>query len=132
MAEWELESRKRLVFENDSFLAFCPYSSRVAFEVWIIPKKHKPYFERITMSEKEEVAQALQEAISRIHQGLDNPDYNFYIHTSPADGKDYPHYHWHIEILPRTTVWAGFELSTGIEISTIEPEIAAEFLRNIK
>ena len=132
MAEWELESRKRLVFENDSFVAFCPFSSRVAFEVWILPKKHKPYFERITTSEKEEAAEALQEAISRIYQGLNDPDYNFYIHTSPCDGKDYPYFHWHIEILPRTSVWAGFELSTGIEIATIEPELAAEFLRNIK
>jgi len=131
IAEWEIENQKRVVFENDNFLAFCPFSSRVAFEVWIIPKKHKPYFERITAREKMEVAEALRTAIAKIYKGLNNPDYNFYLHTSPCDGKDYPHYHWHIEILPRTANWAGFELSTGIEISTIEPEKAAEYLRGI-
>ena len=129
--EWEIESKKRVVFENENFIAFCPFASRAAFETWVIPKKHKPYFERISAQEKLEVAEALQKAVGKIYKALNNPAYNFYIHTSPCDGKDYPHYHWHIEILPRTSVWAGFELSTGIEISTIEPEIAAEYLRNI-
>lgn len=127
--EWETERKKRIVFENDNFLAFCPFSSRVAFEVWILPKKHKPYFERITEAEKIELAEALQTSINKIYRGLEDPAYNFYIHTSPCDGKDYPHFHWHIEILPRTAAWAGFELSTGIEISTIQPEAAAEYLR---
>lgn len=129
MIEWEREHKKRVVFENDDFLVFCPFASRAAFETWIIPKKHKPYFERITEQEKITAGEALQTAIGKIYKALGDPAYNFYIHTSPADGQDYPHFHWHIEILPRTSVWAGFELSTGIEISTIEPEVAAEYLR---
>ncbi|MFA6973899.1 MAG: DUF4921 family protein [Parcubacteria group bacterium] len=131
MIEWEGENGKRLVFENSDFIAFCPFASRAAFEVWIMPKKHKPYFERITDKEKVEAGEALHAVIKKIAGALNNPDFNFYIHTSPCDGKDYPHYHWHIEILPRTAEWAGFEISTGIEISTIQPEVAAEYLRNI-
>lgn len=131
MIAWELEHRKRVIFENDDFLAYCPYSSRAAFEVWVLPKKHKPYFERTSDSEKMTLAEALQTAISKIYKALEDPAYNFYIHTSPCDGKDYPHFHWHIEIIPRTSVWAGFELSTGIEISTIQPEVAASYLRKI-
>ncbi len=131
MVEWESEHRKRIVFENADFLAYCPFSSRSAFEVWVLPKKHKPYFERINDKEKMALAEVLQTTINRIYTALEDPAYNFYIHTSPCDGRDYPHYHWHIEILPRTSTWAGFELSTGIEISTIQPEVAAEYLRNI-
>ena len=129
IAEWELKEKKRLLFENDKFLVFCPFSSRVAFEVWVVPKDHKPYFERITNEEKVDLGEALQKAVNLVYRTLDDPPYNFYLHTSPCDGKDYPHYHWHIEILPHTATWAGFELSTGIEISTIEPERAAEALR---
>lgn len=129
MIEWEIENEKRIVFENTDFLVFCPYASRASFEVWVIPKKHKPYFERISTEEKLELAEALQISINKIWKALGDPAYNFYIHTSPCDGKDYSHFHWHIEILPRTSIWAGFELSTGIEISTIQPEIAAEYLR---
>jgi UDPglucose--hexose-1-phosphate uridylyltransferase len=131
MNEWECETQKRVVFENKECVAYCPFSSRAAFEVWIVPKKHKPYFERMTATEKVAASEALKTVLNKIYRALNNPAYNFYIHTAPCDGRDYPHYHWHIEILPRTSVWAGFELSTGIEVSTIQPEVAAEYLRNI-
>lgn len=131
MAEWELEEKKRVIFENDQMLVFCPFASRANFEMWIVPKKHQPYFERIDDGEKFSVGEALHEALRKLNKALDNPDYNFYVHTSPCDGKDYPHYHWHIEILPKLNIWAGFELSTGVEISTIEPEVTAEYLRKI-
>jgi UDPglucose--hexose-1-phosphate uridylyltransferase len=94
-----------------------------------MPKSHKPYFERITNEEKIDLGEALQKAAQMVWRTLEDPAYNFYLHTSPCDGKDYPHYHWHFEILPHTATWAGFELSTGIEISTIEPEVAARGLR---
>jgi len=129
MVEWEREKGKRIIFENDNFIALCPFASRVAFEVWVMPKKHSPYFERISSENKVQLAEALQKAVGKIYGALNNPDYNFYLHTAPCDGKDYPHFHWHIEILPRTSIWAGFELSTGIEVSTIQPEVAAEYLR---
>jgi UDPglucose--hexose-1-phosphate uridylyltransferase len=127
--EWETEKHQRIVFENEDFMVFCPFSSRANFEMWVVPKKHKPYFERINDKEKMSGGEALHEAVRRLSVGFNNPDFNFYIHTSPCDGKDYPHYHWHIEILPKLNVWAGFEISTGIEIITMNPEMAAEYLR---
>jgi len=130
MSNWEVENKKRVIFENDEFVAFCPFSSRAAFEVWVMPKKHSPYFERISNDEKIACAEVFQKAMEKIYTALKDPPFNFYLHTAPCDGKDYPHFHWHIEILPHTSTWAGFELSTGIEVSTIEPEIAAEYLRN--
>ncbi|EKE20929.1 MAG: hypothetical protein ACD_7C00427G0005 [uncultured bacterium] len=130
MVEYEDASRKRMVCENDTFIAFCPFASRSAFEIWIMPKKHNPYFERITDEEKIKLAEVLKNSLSAIKKTINNPPYNFYIHTSPCDGKDYRHYHWHIEILPHTSTWAGFELETGIEISMIQPEEAAKALRD--
>ena len=129
MAEYESEEKKRVVFENDEFIAFCPFASRAAFEVWVMPKKHNPYFERITNQQKVKLAEVFSKGLGSIYKALNDPPYNFYIHSAPCDGKDYPHFHWHIEILPHTSTWAGFELDTGIEVSTIQPEVAAEFLR---
>lgn len=131
MIEWETEYKKRIVFENDLFVAFCPFASRAAFEIWVMPKVHKPYFERLSDEEKVQGGEALHEAIRKISEVLGEPAFNFYLHTSPCDGKDYPHYHWHIEILPKTSTWAGFELSTGIEVSVIEPERAAKYLKEV-
>lgn len=132
MVDWEKEEKKRIVFENKDFIAFCPFASRTAFEVSIYPKFHAPYFERITPESKIQLAEALRAVLGKIYSGLSNPPYNFFLHTAPCNGKDYPHYHWHFEIMPRTSIWAGFELGTGIEISAIEPEKAAGFLREQK
>lgn len=129
IVDHETSSHRRVVFENDDFLVFCPFASRVAFETWVVPKRQSPYFERITDDEKVSLAEAIQKTLSAIGSGLNDPAYNFYLNTAPCDGRDYPFYRWHVEILPKTSVWAGFELSTGIEVSTIRPEDAAEYLR---
>lgn len=129
ISEHESEEKKRIVFENDDFVAFCPFASRAAFEVHVMPKFHSPFFERITDEQKVTLAEVFGKALNAIYKALGDPPYNFYIHSAPCDGKDYPHFHWHIEILPHTATWAGFELDTGIEISSIQPEVAAEYLR---
>jgi UDPglucose--hexose-1-phosphate uridylyltransferase len=129
MIDWDIKDGRRIIYENEKFVVLCPFAPMVSFEVRVYPKEHQPYFEEINEEEKGLFAEALKEALSRIYQGLDDPAYNFYIHTAPCDKKNYTHYHWHLNILPKTAVWAGFELGTGIEISTIEPEKAAEFLR---
>jgi UDPglucose--hexose-1-phosphate uridylyltransferase len=132
MLEWDREDGRRIIFENEKFIALCPFASKVAFEVRIYPKEHHPYFERIKDIEKDQLVEALKVSLNKIDKGLNDPAYNFFIHTAPCDGKDYAHYHWHLVIFPKTLTWAGFELGTGIEISTIEPEKAAEYLRGIK
>jgi len=129
MLAWEMEQKTRIIFENKDFLALAPFASRVAFEIRIYPKEHHAYFERITDAEKWSLAETFNVAISKLYKALNDPPYNFFLHTAPCDGKNYDHYHWHFEILPKTSTWAGFELGAGIEISTIEPEKAAEFLR---
>ena len=129
MLKWDKEDGRRIVFENDDFLALCPFSSRMAFQVRIYPKTHLSYFERANEEQKLALAEAFQAALRKLRGALDDFSYNFFLRTSPCDGKDYSHYHWHFEILPRTSIQAGFEFGAGIEISTIEPEKAAEYLR---
>ncbi len=129
MIAWETEAGVRLVCENNDFLAICPFAPKVAFEVVITPKKHSPYFEQITESEKENLADIFSQVMKKIYKGLGDPPYNFYLHTAPADGKDYSYYHWHFTILPKTATMAGFEMGAQMEISTIVPEAAAEYLR---
>ncbi|MFH1894919.1 MAG: galactose-1-phosphate uridylyltransferase [Patescibacteria group bacterium] len=129
MLAYDKKDGRRIVFENEEFIVLVPFASRVAFETRIYPKVHHAYFERITHGQKDYFAEAFKAALSKIYKALNDPAYNFFIHTAPCDGKDYNHYHWHLEILPKTSIWAGFELGVGIEISTIEPETAAEYLR---
>jgi UDPglucose--hexose-1-phosphate uridylyltransferase len=129
MNQWERKAKKRIIFENKDFLAVCPFASKAAFQIIVSPKKHLPYFERTTKKEKWYLAEAFGESMRRLYKALGDPAYNFYLHTAPCDGKRYDHYHWHWTILPKTATWAGFEIGTRMEISTIEPEKAAEYLR---
>jgi len=129
VGKWERRIKKRIVFENKHFYALCPFASKSAFEVIISPKRHLSYFEEISEEEKWSLAEAFKVVLYKLYKGLNDPAYNFYLHTAPCVAKAYPQYHWHWTILPKTSVWAGFEIGTGMEISTIEPEKAAAYLR---
>jgi len=128
-SKWEAKVKTRVIFENKEFLAICPFASKSAFEIIITPKKHQSCFERVKEEDKWQLAEAFKDVFGKLYRGLVDPAYNFYLHTAPCDGKDYPYYHWHWTILPKTSTWAGFEMSTGIEISTIAPEKAAAYLK---
>ncbi|MBP1697118.1 MAG: galT, partial [Deltaproteobacteria bacterium] len=39
------------------------------------------------------------------------------------------YYHWHLQIIPRLTTPAGFEMGSGIYINVSFPEETAQFLR---
>jgi len=129
MNKWEERVKKRIVFENKDFLVICPFASKTAFQVIVSPKKHLAYFERIKEEEKWGLAEAFQAALNKLYKALNDPAYNFYLHTASSDGQNHDYYHWHWTILPKTSTWAGFEIGTRMEISTIEPEMAAKYLR---
>ena len=129
----ELKAKERVVYENLLFAVLAPFASKTAFELRIFPKRHAIHFEEMDSGTRFAFANALRTALGKLFYGIKDPDYNFFLHTAPVrDGKEFHHYHWHLEILPKTAIWAGFEIGTGIEISTISPEKAAEFLRKIK
>jgi len=129
MNKWEKKFKKRIIFENKNFLVICPFASKTAFQVIVSPKKHLSYFERAKDREKRDLAEAFRTGLSKLYKGLNDPAYNFYLHTAPCDEQNHDYYHWHWTILPKTATWAGFEIGTRMEISTIEPEKAAEYLR---
>ncbi len=125
----ELKEKNRIVFKNRDAVVFTPYVSLKPFELHIYPVRHNAYFEDAKPNELRGVVQALQESLRRMKRVLKDPDYNFFIHTAPVkDRKRYPHYHWHIEIEPKVKIDAGFELGTGIEINSVDPDEAARLL----
>lgn len=124
----ELRERKRIVSENDAYIALSPYAARFPFETWILPKAHQMAFELITDAERAPFAEMLKDILGRMYHLLNDPPYNYYIHTAPCDRKE-TKYHWHLEITPRLTETAGFERGTGFYINPVVPEDAATILR---
>jgi len=126
----ERDEGKRLVSENDDFVVLQPYAARTPFETWIVPKRHGGSFAAISAEEQTSLAATLGETLRRLHLTLDDPPYNYNIHTAPCDEDESAEFHWHLSISPRLTIAAGFEMGTGIYINVTPPEVAAEYLRD--
>jgi len=129
MIRQEMQSESRIVMHNEKFVAFCPYASRFPFETWILPLEHQSHFEKIPYELSTPLASILLETIKKIESVLQNPSYNYMIHTTPFNIESSEHYHWHMEITPRLTRVAGFEWGTDFYINPVPPEDAARYLR---
>jgi UDPglucose--hexose-1-phosphate uridylyltransferase len=82
MMVYETQEAKRIVYENEFFLAFVPFAAEVPFELWIMPKNRKADFGDITDAEKPALADAMRTVLGRLHDKLNDPDYNYIINTS--------------------------------------------------
>jgi UDPglucose--hexose-1-phosphate uridylyltransferase len=128
----EIKDNVRVVFEEEFFVAIEPYAPRFPFETWILPKSHASHFENISDDLLPHLSLIIKEVIGRINVALNNPPYNFVIHTTPMQENSLEHYHWHIEFMPKLTRIAGFEWGSGFYINPTSPEEAAQYLREIK
>lgn len=138
----EIAIGKRVVRLDEHYLLWAPFASCFPFELWLFPMHHCHDFAELTDEELLILGGAMKDMLLRIKITLNDPPYNFVLHTSPSltprPGK--PHYwgtirydyHWHIELIPRLTRIAGFEWGTGFYINPTSPEVAAEELRRVK
>lgn len=124
----ELSSGTRVIHENEHFVAFTPFASRFPYETWVTPKDHKASFGDIEETEIVSFANILRGTLGRLMKTLDDPPFNFIIHTSPCDEHCADYYHWHLEIMPRLTKVAGFEWGSGFYVNPVPPEEAAKSL----
>lgn len=129
MIKKESAFKERIVFETDNFLVFVPFAASSPFETWILPKKHDSSFQSITSERVKELGFVMKTTLCKIHEPLHDPDYNYVVRSSPSHEKDVEYYHWHIQLVPRVSSVAGFELGSGIFINSVIPEEAAGFLR---
>ncbi len=138
MLRQELEHKTRLILEIDGFVAIVPFASRFPFEVWILPKRHSCDFVSLSIEDRKNLAKILKQVLLKLKIGLNDPPYNYIIHSAPFKRPKIGYwktinedFHWHIEITPRLTRMAGFEWGTGFYICPVTPEAAAKFLREV-
>ncbi len=122
----ELSQSRRVVFENRSFVCLAPFASKYPYELMILPRRHASSFVECTNREMADLADILRNTLSSLYRVLEDPPYNFYIHTAPVNTREHPFYHWHIEIIPRVSKLAGFERGTGFYINSLSPENATK------
>lgn len=130
----ELQQRERIILETEHFVSLTPFASRSPFEIRIYPKKHCCSFGDIgdiSDSDVEDMAYILKTTLKKLYIALNDPDYNYIIRSGPTDYINVRHFHWYLEILPKLTTPAGFELGTGIFINVTVPEECAKILREV-
>lgn len=119
----DLRRRERLVAVDSEAMLFCPWASRSPFELRIVPRSPAPRFE----DDGEVGVAMLRTALGVLAEVFDPPpQLNLWVRTAPRGVEEF---HWHIDIVPRLTVRAGFELGTGVEVNVYPPERAAAELR---
>lgn len=138
----EMDTKARIITSENGFVAFTPYASRFPFEVFIAPVDHNYSFTEVGDEQLERFSHFLKNILFRIKNVLHDPPFNYVLNTSPnTEAKPklsdqwvtikYD-YHWHIEIIPRLVRIAGFEWGSGFYINPSTPEMAAQYLRDMK
>ncbi|MGV1047775.1 MAG: galactose-1-phosphate uridylyltransferase [Solirubrobacterales bacterium] len=118
----EVRRRDRLVAIDDEAALICPWASRSPFELRVVPRREAASFER-----DETGAAMIRTAMRVLAARFDGPpELNLWIRTAPRGAEPF---HWHVDIAPRLTIKAGFELGTGVDINIYPPERAASDLR---
>ena len=121
----EVRRRDRLVAIDDEAALFCPWASRSPFELRLLPRTVEGSFER-----DERGAAMLGRALGALRElfAPEGVQLNLWVRTAPR-GTD--EFHWHLDIVPRLAIRAGFELGTGVDINVYPPERAAADLRAV-
>ena len=119
----EVRRKERLVAIDDEAALVCPWASRSPFELRVIPRAAAPSFAEDTAAGTAMIHTALRLLAKRFDTA---PELNLWVRTAPRGAE---HFHWHVDIAPRLSIKAGFELSTGVDINIYPPERAAADLR---
>jgi UDPglucose--hexose-1-phosphate uridylyltransferase len=132
----EREDGRRVIYENETAIAFMPYFARYAYEVYVAPKRTRPSIAALTEEERRDFAGALRETLIRFDNlwGMPFP-YVMPLHQAPTDGGEYGGFHFHIEFHPPLRrpnllkYLAGPEIGGGNFLSDTSPEEKAVELR---
>ena len=120
----EIAQQERLIWQDQNAVAIAPYASRFRYEVWLLPKRHQDNIVQTSRAELLSLASGLSLILKQL-QSLGLP-YNICLHQviSATDQ------HFVIKIMPRSDIWAGVEIGSGLIINPVPPEQAASFYRS--
>jgi UDPglucose--hexose-1-phosphate uridylyltransferase len=106
--------------KQDEIVATAHPAGRAPFELLIGPRDHNSIPGALNLSDS---LVLLRAAIRRLRE-LEGPiPWNAWLHQGD---------HWHLEVVPRLTVFAGLELGAEIYVNVVEPERAAAALRDVR
>ncbi|MBQ4803559.1 UDP-glucose--hexose-1-phosphate uridylyltransferase [Aquimarina sp. MMG015] len=136
--EQELETKERIIFENEDFVSLVPYWAVWPYETLVLPKRHIQNLNQLTEEEIVSFASIIKDITIR-YDNLFNVSfpYSAGIHQSPTDQDSHPEWHFHMSFYPpllrSATVkkfMVGYEMFADPQ-RDITAEQAAEMLRSL-
>ncbi|WP_281951635.1 galactose-1-phosphate uridylyltransferase [Nitrosophilus kaiyonis] len=129
----EQKEKSRVIYENEKYILYAPFASFYPYEMKIVPKNHFSDFGKCDKKDIKLLSEIFKEAFLRLEKIAKEIPFNLILVSLPKKTDEAEKYfHWHFEILPRINIFGGFEHGTLDTINVVEPEKAAEFLKNIK
>jgi UDPglucose--hexose-1-phosphate uridylyltransferase len=127
---------RRVVAENESFLAIVPFFARWPYETHLYSRRHFQALTDMTTDEQRDLAGLLKQILVAYDKLFASSfPYMMVMHQRPSDAGVYDAYHFHIEFYPprraadRLKYLAGSETGAGMFINDTLPEEKAEELR---
>ncbi|XP_061374025.1 ADP-glucose phosphorylase [Gastrolobium bilobum] len=129
----EIQSEDLLIDSSTNFFSLVPFAATFPFEIWIVPRYHSAHFHELDAEKAVDLGGLLKLMLRKMSLQLNNPPFNFMIHTCPLHGNEseLAYTHWFIQIVPQLIGIAGFEIGTGCYINPVFPEDAAKVLREV-
>ena len=112
-----------MIRESELFTWSAPDASTMAYQQWIVPRRHISEPDAMTPGEMRELAALLQSSASAM--GKIANAYNWSFVSFPMTRRG----HFYVDIFVRMTSIAGYELGTQTFIEVVDPAKAAERLR---
>lgn len=125
----------RIVSERGGLVALVPPAPRQPYETWIVSEQPEPHLHTAAAEQGAALADLTRDFVGRLERLAPGSHFNWWLHQAPfarsaADARTSAGWHWHLEILPRLSEFAGFELGTGCHITTVSAEDSAQQLRD--
>lgn len=109
--------------ETDAFAWLAPSASWMAWQQWIVPKEHASGMSALDVPRIAELAQLLRAASGAMRAV--SPSFNWAFVNFPNGSAA----HWYVDLFPRRTTIAGFELATGTFVEIVDPAGTARRFR---
>lgn len=133
----EIQDGRRIVWENETFVAWVPFFARYPYEVYVAPKMHRPSLKEMSLAELDDLGEGLLVITQKFDKlfGFSLP-YIMAVHQAPAI-PGHEHSWFHVEFYPpyrtaeKLKYLAGSEAGAGAFINDTLPEVTAGTLRNL-
>jgi UDPglucose--hexose-1-phosphate uridylyltransferase len=134
----ELADARRIVAQNDDFVAFVPFAARFPSEVQIYARRHVDRLKNLSDGEKTNLARLLDVVRRKYDNLYSMPMPLMMIVRQPPVRGEYPYFHFHVEFYPiqrsptKLKYLAGVETGAGTFLNDTLAEDRAAALRAVE